>query len=63
MMETILEYGVIELKNIKTDNYSGNIMEILGNDYPIEHMSKNISIIQDIMSEFIMKNKPITVMI
>ncbi|EPI0125959.1 DUF6911 family protein, partial [Neisseria gonorrhoeae] len=31
--------------------------------YPIEHISKNISIIQDIISEFIMKNKPITIMI
>ena len=38
-------------------------MEILGDVYPIEHISKNISTIQDIISEFIMKNKPITIMI
>jgi hypothetical protein len=36
-------------------------MEILGDVYPIEHISKNIFIIQDIISEFIMKNKPIIV--
>ena len=63
IIQTILEDGDIEVKNLKTENYSGNTMEILGDVYPIEHISKNISIIQDIISEFIMKNKPITIMI
>lgn len=63
MIQTILEDGDIEVKNLKTENYSGNTMEILGDVYPIEHISKNISIIQDIISKFIMKNKPITTMI
>ena len=63
MIQTILEDGDIEVKNLKTENYSGNTMEILGDVYPIEHISKNVSTIQDIISEFIMKNKPITIMI
>mgnify|MGYP004474504543 FL=1 len=63
IIQTILEDGDIEVKNLKTENYSGNTMEILGDVYPIEHISKNISIIQDIISEFIMKNKLITIMI
>ena len=63
IIQTILEDGDIEVKNLKTENYSGNTMEILGDVYPIEHISKNISIIQDIISKFIIKNKPITIMI
>ena len=63
MIQTILEDGDIEVKNLKTENYSGNTMEIWGDFYPIEHISKNISIIQDIISKFIIKNKPITIMI
>ncbi|EMS2396082.1 hypothetical protein HGM87_000488 [Neisseria gonorrhoeae] len=63
MIQTILEGGDIKVKNLKTENYSGKAREILGDSYPIEHISKNISIIQDIISEFIMKNKPITIMI
>lgn len=45
MIQTILEDGDIEVKNLKIENYSGNTMEILGDVYPIEHISKNISII------------------
>jgi hypothetical protein ngonD_09354 len=63
MIQTILEDGDIEVKNLKIENYSGNTMEILGDVYPIEHISKNVSTIKDIISEFIMKNKPITIMI
>ncbi|EFH23437.1 hypothetical protein NEIPOLOT_00828 [Neisseria polysaccharea ATCC 43768] len=33
--------------------YSGNTIEIWGDFYPIEHISKNISTIQNIISEFI----------
>ena len=57
IIQTILEDGDIEVKNLKTENCSGNTMEILGDVYPIEHISKNISTIQDVISEFIMKNK------
>lgn len=53
MIQTILEGGNIEVKNLKTENYSGNTMEIWGDSYPIEHISKNISAIQNIISEFI----------
>ncbi|HHK5576086.1 TPA: hypothetical protein ACQUH6_000837 [Neisseria polysaccharea] len=53
MIQTILEGGNIEVKNLKTENYSGNTMEIWGDSYPIEHISKNISTIQNIISEFI----------
>ena len=30
MIQTILEDGDIEVKNLKTENYSGNTMEIWG---------------------------------
>ncbi|WP_118779275.1 DUF6911 family protein [Neisseria lactamica] len=53
MIQTILEDGDIEVKNLKTENYSGKAREILGDSYPIEHTSKNISAIQNIISEFI----------
>ena len=35
IIQTILEDGDIEVKNLKTENYSGNTMEILGNVYPM----------------------------
>ncbi len=57
MIQTILEDGDIEVKNLKTENYSGNTMEILGDFYPIEHISKNISTIQNIISEFIIQKQ------
>lgn len=53
MIQTILEDGDIEVKNLKTENYSRKAREILGDSYPIEHTSKNISAIQNIISEFI----------
>ncbi len=53
MIQTILESGDIEVKNLKTENYSGKAREILGDFYPIKHISKNISTIQNIISEFI----------
>lgn len=53
MIQTILEDGDIEVKNLKTENYSVKTMEIWGDFYPIEHISKNISAIQNIISEFI----------
>ncbi len=57
MIQTILEGGDIEVKNLKTENYSGNTMEIWGDSYPIEHISKNISTIQNIISEFIIQKQ------
>ena len=57
MIQTILEDGDIEVKNLKTENYSGNTMEIWGDFYPIEHISKNISTIQNIISEFIIQKQ------
>lgn len=36
MIQTILEDGDIEVKNLKTENYSGNTMEIWGDFYPID---------------------------
>lgn len=53
MIQTILEGGDIEVKNLKTENYSGKAREIWGDFHPIEHTSKNISAIQNIISEFI----------
>ncbi|ENS7791325.1 hypothetical protein FZA82_001874, partial [Neisseria gonorrhoeae] len=53
IIQTILEGGDIKVKNLKTENYSGKAREILGDSYPIEHISKNISTIQNIISEFI----------
>ncbi|EMT9481264.1 hypothetical protein MZM94_001813, partial [Neisseria gonorrhoeae] len=53
IIQTILEGGDIKVKNLKTENYSGKVREILGDSYPIEHISKNISTIQNIISEFI----------
>ncbi|EJU64863.1 hypothetical protein NM61103_1784 [Neisseria meningitidis 61103] len=35
MIQTILEDGDIEVKNLKTENYSGKAREILGDSYPI----------------------------
>ncbi|EMT5994058.1 hypothetical protein N7100_000883 [Neisseria gonorrhoeae] len=52
IIQTILEGGDIKVKNLKTENYSGKVREILGDSYP-EHISKNISTIQNIISEFI----------
>lgn len=52
-----LEGGDIEVKNLKTENYSGNTMEIWGDSYPIEHISKNISTIQNIISEFMIQKQ------
>lgn len=57
MIQTILEDGDIEVKNLKTENYSGNTMEIWGEFYPIEHISKNISTIQNIISEFMIQKQ------
>lgn len=57
MIQTILEGGDIEVKNLKTENYSGKAREILGDSYPIEHISKNISAIQNIISEFIIQKQ------
>lgn len=57
MIQTILEGGDIEVKNLKTENYSGNTMEIWGDSYPIEHTSKNISAIQNIISEFMIQKQ------
>ncbi|AIZ17920.1 DUF6911 family protein [Neisseria meningitidis] len=57
MIQTILEGGDIEVKNLKTENYSGNTMEIWGDSYPIEHISKNISTIQNIISEFMIQKQ------
>ena len=57
MIQTILEDGDIEVKNLKTENYSGNTMEIWGDFYPIEHISKNISTIQNIISEFMIQKQ------
>ncbi len=53
MIQTILEDGDIGVENLKTENYSVKTMEIWGDFYPIEHISKNISAIQNIISEFI----------
>lgn len=53
MIQTILEGGDIEVKNLKTENYSGKTMEIWGDFHPVEHIAKNISAIQNIISEFI----------
>lgn len=53
MIQTILEDGDIGVENLKTENYSVKTMEIWGDFYPIEHISKNISTIQNIISEFI----------
>ena len=53
MIQTILEDGDIEVRNLKAENYSGNTIEILGDIYPIEHVSKNISTIEEIISKFI----------
>ncbi|HIF4005754.1 TPA: DUF6911 family protein, partial [Neisseria meningitidis] len=49
--------GDIEVKNLKTENYSGKAREILGDSYPIEHISKNISTIQNIISEFMIQKQ------
>ena len=57
MIQTILEDGDIEVKNLKTENSSGNTMEIGGDFYPIEHISKNISTIQNIISEFMIQKQ------
>ncbi|HEZ5733692.1 TPA: hypothetical protein WI522_001466 [Neisseria meningitidis] len=57
MIQTILEGGDIEVKHLKTENYSGNTMEIWGDSYPIEHISKNISTIQNIISEFMIQKQ------
>ncbi|WP_107863541.1 DUF6911 family protein [Neisseria polysaccharea] len=57
MIQTILEDGDIEVKNLKTENYSRKAREILGDSYPIEHISKNISTIQKIISEFIIQKQ------
>ncbi|HHK5605503.1 DUF6911 family protein [Neisseria polysaccharea] len=57
MIQTILEGGNIEVKNLKTENYSRKAREILGDSYPIEHISKNISTIQKIISEFIIQKQ------
>ncbi|HFC7883723.1 TPA: hypothetical protein ACFO14_000737 [Neisseria meningitidis] len=57
MIQTILEGGDIEVKNLKTENYSGKTREILGDSYPIEHTSKNISTIQNIISEFMIQKQ------
>lgn len=57
MIQTILEDGDIEVKNLKTENYSGKAREILGDSYPIEHTSKNISTIQNIISEFMIQKQ------
>ncbi|HHK5577786.1 TPA: hypothetical protein ACQUHZ_000621 [Neisseria cinerea] len=57
MIQTILEGGDIEVKNLKTENYSGKAREILGDSYPIEHISKNISAIQNIISEFMIQKQ------
>ena len=57
MIQTILEDGDIGVKNLKTENYSGNTMEIWGDFYPIEHISKNISTIQNIISEFMIQKQ------
>ncbi|MCI4053387.1 hypothetical protein MM710_34825, partial [Klebsiella pneumoniae] len=57
MIQTILEDGDIEVKNLKTENYSGKAREILGDSYPIEHISKNISTIQNIISEFMIQKQ------
>ncbi|WP_375731259.1 DUF6911 family protein, partial [Neisseria meningitidis] len=39
------------------ENYSGKAREILGDSYPIEHISKNISTIQNIISEFMIQKQ------
>lgn len=57
MIQTILEDGDIEVKNLKTENYSGKAREIWGDSYSIEHISKNISAIQNIISEFMIQKQ------
>lgn len=62
MIQTILENGDIEVKNLKAEVYSGNTVEIFGHNYPIEHTSQNISIVKQVVSEFIKQRQTYTSM-